>query len=53
MAEDKVSLPGFGGLVRYDEEYESKFMLSPMQVIIFIILIVLFVITLKIFWPVG
>lgn len=53
MAEDKVSLPGFGGLVRYDEEYESKFMLSPMQVIIFIILIILFVVALKIFWPVG
>lgn len=50
----KISMPGsFGGLMRYDEEYKSKFMLSPMQVVAFIIITVLFVLFLKIFWPAG
>lgn len=55
MARDnKISMPGsFGGLMRYDEEYKSKFMLTPAQVIGFIIVVVLFVIALKAFWPVG
>lgn len=54
MASDKVSMPGsFGGLMRYDEEYKSKFMLSPAQVIGFLVLIIMFVVALKIFWPVG
>jgi len=52
--EEGLSVPGpFGGLVRYDAEYESRFILTPMQVFIFIGLIVLFVIGLKIFWPVA
>lgn len=52
MAGDgKISMPGsFGGLMRYDEEYKSKFMLSHVQVIVFVVLIILFVISLKIFW---
>lgn len=51
MAENKISMPGsFGGLMRYDEEYKSRFMLSPIQVVIFLILIILFVIGLKVFW---
>jgi preprotein translocase subunit Sec61beta len=55
MAEDnKIGMPGggFGGLMRYDEEYPSRFMLDPKHVIIFIILIVAFVIGLKVFFPV-
>ncbi len=53
MADNKISLPGvFGGLMRYDEEYTSRFMLSPIQVIGFIVLIIVFVTVLKIFWPV-
>ncbi len=37
-----INLPGgFGGLVNYKEEYESKFMLKPTHVIGFIIMIVL------------
>jgi len=47
-------MPGsFGGLMRYDEEYKSKFMLAPTHVVAFIIGIILFVIGLKVFWPVG
>ena len=55
MAGDgKISMPGsFGGLMRYDEEYKSKFMLSPAQVVGFVILIILFVVALRDFWPVG
>ncbi len=54
MVNDKISMPGsMGGLMRYDEEYKSKFMLSPVHVIGFIILVVIFVILLKVFWPVG
>lgn len=42
MAKDnRINMPsGFGGLVRYQDEYESKFNLKPAHVIAFIILIV-------------
>lgn len=54
MAENKISIPGgFGGIIRYDEEYKSKFMLSPAHVIGFIVLIILFVIALKLFFPIA
>lgn len=43
MADTGINLPsGFGGLVSYKEEYGSKFMLKPMHVIAFIVLIVVF-----------
>ena len=39
--DNKIQMPGgFGGLMRYQDEYESKFNLKPMHVIIFLILIV-------------
>jgi len=42
MASDKLRLPsGGGGLVRYFDEYKSKFEIRPIYVILFIILIVL------------
>lgn len=51
MADNKISMPGsFGGLMRYDEEYQSRFMLTPWQVIGFVVLVVLFVFSLKILW---
>lgn len=54
MAGDKINVPaGFGGLVRYSEEYESLLKLKPESVIIFIVLVILFVIILKIFNPFG
>ncbi|MEK6934173.1 MAG: preprotein translocase subunit Sec61beta [Nanoarchaeota archaeon] len=53
-SDNKISMPGaFGGLMRYDEEYESKFIFTPMQIMGFLIVIVAFVILLKIFWPVS
>ena len=52
MVDNKISMPGsFGGLMRYDDEYESKFKISPAAVIGFVITIILFVFALKIFWP--
>tara|TARA_Y100000034_G_scaffold101455_1_gene125780 strand:- start:534 stop:707 length:174 start_codon:yes stop_codon:yes gene_type:complete len=48
-----MQMPGmFGGLMRYDEEYKSRFMLSPRAVIMFIVLIIVFVVGMKIFFPV-
>ena len=53
MAQNKINMPGaFGGLMRYDEEYKSRFMLSPWHVIAFIIAITFLVILLKLFFPV-
>jgi len=52
MADDKISLPGFGGLMRYDEEYDSKVMLKPAHVVAFIVVLILLVIGLKVFWPI-
>ncbi len=52
MADNKINMPGgFGGLMRYDDEYQSKFMLKPTQVIGFVIIVILFVLALKVFWP--
>jgi preprotein translocase subunit Sec61beta len=54
MAENKIQMPGvFGGLMRYDSEYKSRFMISPVAVIAFVITIVVFVLVLKIFFPVA
>lgn len=54
MTDNKISLPGvFGGLTRYDEEYTSRFMLQPAHVVGFVILIILFVLTLKFIWPIA
>jgi preprotein translocase subunit Sec61beta len=41
----------FGGLMRYDEEFTSKFMLNPSHVIIGIVVILIIVIGLKVFFP--
>jgi preprotein translocase subunit Sec61beta len=51
MASDNsLNMPaGFGGLVRFKEEYESKFNLKPIHVVIFVILIVAFRIVLPFF----
>ncbi len=43
MANEGISLPGgYGGLTRFSEEYESRFNLKPMHVILFVVLIILF-----------
>ena len=51
--QQKLQMPGvFGGLMKYDEEYRSRFMLSPGMIIGFIILIIVFVVFMKIFFPI-
>lgn len=44
---------GYGGLMRYNEEYKSRFQLKPSHVVIFVILILAFVAFLKIVYPVA
>ena len=48
MAE--LSLPGGGGLMRYNEEYDSKLKFGPEIVVGMIIVTILFVIGLKYFF---
>ena len=47
---DNIFMPSSGGgLMRYNEEYKSKFMLKPTHVVIFIVAIIALVAGLKIF----
>jgi len=54
MAEDnRVQMPGaFGGLMRYDDEFTSKLLLSPAQVLTFVLGVLLFVLLLYLFFPI-
>ncbi len=50
MAESNVNMPsGFGGLMRFKDEYKSAFTLKPTHVLIFIMLIIIFRILLGVF----
>ncbi|MFH1327111.1 MAG: preprotein translocase subunit Sec61beta [archaeon] len=50
MADTGIQMPGgFGGLMRYSEEYESKFPLKPIHVIAFVVLIIAFRVGLALF----
>jgi len=52
MAQNKLQMPGvFGGLMRYDEEYKSRFMITPAQVIGFVIAIIVLVLLLRFLFP--
>jgi preprotein translocase subunit Sec61beta len=49
-----MQMPGvFGGLMRYDSEFKSRFMLKPTTIIAFLVLIIVFVLAMKIFWPIN
>ncbi len=51
MASEQVNLPGgFGGLMRFNEEYSSLFNLKPTHVIAFVLLIVAFRIGLEVIY---
>ena len=51
MAENRIHIPsGYGGLMRFEEEYESKIMLKPVHVVSFIVLILAFRIFLGVFF---
>lgn len=48
-----ISMPATGGgLMRYNEEYKSRFRIKPSIVILFIILVLASVTILKIFFPI-
>ena len=48
---NEVSVPsGFGGLMRYKEEYNSKLKFGPGAVVVMIILVIAFVIGLNLFF---
>lgn len=50
MANGDVNVPsGFGGLVKFKEEYDSKFNLKPTHVVAFVISLVIFRVALQIF----
>jgi len=54
MAQNKMQMPGvFGGLMRYDDEYNSRFVVTPTQVIGFVIAVIILVLLLKIFFPLS
>lgn len=45
-----INMPsGYGGLMRFSEEYESKIKLKPSHVVIFVIAVILFVVGLRLF----
>ena len=53
MAKNQMQMPGvFGGLTRYDSEFKSRFILSPGQVIGFVVFVFVFVLFLKLFFPI-
>lgn len=51
MAGDgKIHMPGgMGGLMRYDEEYRSRFMIDPKHVVVFVVFIIVLVLGMKMF----
>jgi preprotein translocase subunit Sec61beta len=48
---NSINMPsGFGGLTRFNEEYESKFNLKPIHVIVFVAMIIGFRVFLSFFY---
>ena len=53
MADNNINMPGgFGGLMRFNEEYDSKLKFKPSMVIVFVIAIIVFVVLLNLLFPV-
>jgi preprotein translocase subunit Sec61beta len=50
MADNILMPSGSGGLMRYNDEYRSKFMFSPNHIVVFIILVIIVMGVLKIFF---
>jgi preprotein translocase subunit Sec61beta len=48
MADSGMSIPsGMGGLMRFNEEYPSKLRVSPEQVVVFIVIVIIAMTVLK------
>ncbi len=53
MANSQMSMPtSFGGLTRFNEEYDSKLKINPSLVVLFVILAIIFIIGLNLFFPI-
>jgi preprotein translocase subunit Sec61beta len=53
MANQGIHMPSSGGgLMRYNEEYNSLLKIKPTHVILFIIAVIAFTVILKIFFPI-
>lgn len=53
MSDNRMSMPsGMGGLMRYDAEYSSRFMISPAAAIGFVAALLVFVFLVKMFFPI-
>ena len=51
--QNQIQMPGaFGGLMRYDSDGGSKLAISPKGVIAFLVAVIVFVVALKVFWPI-
>ena len=51
MADNSIPMGFGGGLTRFKEEYDSKIKFSPSAVVVMVILLILFVISLKFIVP--
>lgn len=52
MAENTMPSGFGGGLTRFNEEYNSKFKMSPSFVIVLIVLVILFTVSLNFLFPI-
>lgn len=51
--DNQMQMPGvFGGLMRYNEEYNSMFKFKPSTVIIYIVVLAIVIIAMKIIFPI-
>tara|TARA_Y100000310_G_C20418893_1_gene685693 strand:- start:82 stop:318 length:237 start_codon:yes stop_codon:yes gene_type:complete len=51
--DNQMQMPGaFGGLMRYNEEYNSMFKFKPTTVIVFIVILAIAIIALKMLFPI-
>ena len=51
MADNRIQMPaGFGGLMRFNEEYRSKITLKPVHIVVFAILIIAFRVLLELIY---
>lgn len=53
MVDNLIPIGFGGGLTRFNEEYKSKIQFSPGVIIIFVILVIALVISLKYFFPIN
>ncbi len=52
MSDNRISMPsGMGGLMRYDAEYSSRFMITPAMALGFVAAVLVFVFLVKVFFP--